>query len=304
MVVDTDIRSAIIGSGFPIAYEIAELARASGWTVLQNVRYSVPLVSDRQQVDLLLYKLVRGRRVELRAAVLDTPHAHAFYMEGRHTVPIAWDLKFAPVSADIPTRDSLASAFQNLPCYSATREAFTYRKVGQSGSEPATELLGAQDSVVGSLHHQIYPGLLYDRRGRLYMFGIFVRGKMFEVTYKSRPGVPEIEETNYVNLLAEHDPPADYANRAITNADGKPVLLSEALYWFGNRLRIDIVRGTNVDHYLGQLEQAVTNMSEDQIALLGSPWIGETAPKAEIEPPGLTPLEAVDGEYFVPRHRG
>ncbi len=296
------LRAAIAGSGLPLGYEVASLARHRGWDVLQEKRPPEDNITS-SQIDLLAYKTISGRRVELRIACVSQPGlSHAFYMQERSFVPAAWDVKFAPVISDLELRNRLPSQLQGMRLFSCPKEAFTYASFDEAGVQSSTgRLHSAHENVVLSLEDGIFPGLLHDQRCRLFLFLVVIRGELYEVSYTSPSAPPEVVETHYVQVLSERRPRTDDAQRAISNPNNHPVLLSNALHWFGPFVRVEFVASHALEGLLVEIETTLASVSEDDLAPFGRPWRSSSAPKTDGTPPNLEPIEIVDEEHYIRR---
>jgi hypothetical protein len=59
------VKRAIQGTGYPLELEIAAIARRNKWVVFHSIEYHDPETAKFRELDLMLYKNIHRRRVEL-----------------------------------------------------------------------------------------------------------------------------------------------------------------------------------------------------------------------------------------------
>lgn len=294
------VRQGIRNTGYPLELEAGAVARRLGWHVFHSVQYPDPDTGKMRELDLMVYKIVRGRRIELRISCKSSSNKQfVFFTRPRGHYPQASDLKFTPVSDNSDQRRRITRDLGVLRFFSEPREAVNYTVLmgDRLDREGKTLLHDALMSVVTSLHYRILPdSLLLDQRGTVYFFIVLLGGRMFDATYDDASGDTVVEEAEYVQWAGRFPMPSSYGALAIQNERGDAVPLENALYWFGPFVRVEFVKSSSFGAHLNHIESVFAALTDDAVQAFGREWSAANFPQIVGDPPTLAPLEAEDGE--------
>lgn len=193
------VRKAILTTGYPLELEIGSMFENLAWIPFHSVEYADPETEKPRELDLLVYKLINMRRMELRVSAKTSLNKQfVFFTRKRRSSPWLSDLKFTPV---VEHRvDSIPSPLHKLPLFSHPRECINFTVLaGEHVDREARSLLkDAMMSTINSIHHRILPyELLVDQRGTLYFFLVVLRGNMFEATFNNKTRQLSIKPCQY-----------------------------------------------------------------------------------------------------------
>lgn len=273
---------ALESTGFPLELRAAAVASRLGWAVFHSVQYYDPETRKLRELDLLLYKLIRGRRVEVRISCKSSKNKQfVFFTHDSTPYLYVGQLKITPV-ADFDLRRKLPEWLQSLPFFSHTREAVNYTvAMGDQVDRDSKVLLReALLSVVNSVHHRILPDALgIDPRGTIYFFVVLLRGRMFEAWHDNASNALALTETDYARWSGRIEIPERYNRIVVQMHDGTRVPFDDALYHFSDRIRVEFINESLLEKYLTELEEAFQHLPKEALAALGAEWTSENFPK-------------------------
>jgi len=285
------VKKAIAATGYPLELEIAAKARRLGWIPFHSVSYEDPESGKLRELDLLVYKIVRARRIELRISCKSSlDKQFVFFTRPRGHLPGACDLKFTPVVDDHERRSQIRECLASMRFFSEAREAANYTVVsGKDSPREARALLrDALLSSITSIHDRILPrGLLFDPRGTLYFFLVVARARMFESWFEEETAGMETREIDYVQWSGKYDVPTSYYGLTIPDVHGNNVPFGDVMYWFSDWIRVEILRDSYFETYLRELESHFAMLDDDTLVLFGKPWSAENFPRLVKGPPGI-----------------
>jgi hypothetical protein len=286
------VTKAIEATGFPLELETATIARRLGWHDFHSVEYEDPDTGKIRELDLLLYRLVNQRRIELRVSCKSSSNKQfVFFARNMNYIRCVGDLKITPVVDAGDEHRSIPQPLKGLPCFSAERDAVNYTVFsGERVDREAKALLrDALLSTVTSIHHRILPdSLLFDERGTVYLFVVVLRGRMFEATFNENTNKMDVAECDYARWSGRYSVPSEYFGMEIRNAIGHKVDFSDVFYWFGEHVIVDFVRDTHWPNYLTTVHECFDKLKPDEYRIFGKPWTDENFPATVGPSPRLT----------------
>lgn len=287
------VKKAILRTGFPLELEVGAMLRRAGWVAFHTVEYTHPGSEDLRELDLLAFKLVHERRVELRISCKSSVNKQFVFFTRDRTLRIkTGDLKITPVTDSRDARQRIPEVLSRLPLFSEVTEAVNYTVLsGENVDREARALLrDALMSTVCSVHHRLLPwgGLLDDERGTVYLFIVVLRGQMYEARYDETGSEMCVSECDYVRWKGRLAIPREYYKLTVSDPDGKQVPFGDVMYWFGDRICVEFVRDTALPRYLARVEEAFRVLSPEDLTLLGKPWRPENFPRTVRPSPKLS----------------
>lgn len=289
------VSKAIEATGFPLELETAAIARRHGWHDFHSVQYPDPDTQKIRELDLLMYKIINGRRIELRVSCKSSTNKQFVFFSRQDTyIHNLGDLKITPVCDNIDERRAVPDALKPLRFYAHGRRAVNYTVLaGDKLDRDAKALLrDALLSVTTSIHYRILPtSLMIDPRGTVYLFLVVLRGRMFDARYDEATNKMAVSESNYARWNEAISIPPSYRNMTVTDAEGRKVPFGNALYWFGSDLHVEVIKDDLFGTYLQEVESAFSNLEPDKYVTFGKPWTPENFPKAIGPRPSLAPPE-------------
>jgi hypothetical protein len=287
------VRQAVAKTGYPLELEIAAVARRNGWAPFHAVEYLDAETRVHRELDLLIYKQINERRIELRISCKSSVNKQFvfFNVDRRVYIPFG-DLKCTPVVADPERRDVIRDALKGLPIFNEPMLAVNYTVVAGSNPDRDSRALlhDALMSVVASAHHSPLPRqLLFDERGTVYLFIVVLKAPMFAVSVDDSTGESVVTEVSYALWQGKIPIPEHYWQMRIPNSGGREVPFSDALYWFGDRVHVEVLRDTSFEDYLHTVEAAFVALTPAQLKWFGKPWKSEHFPKIVGRAPTLRP---------------
>jgi hypothetical protein len=286
------VEKALRGSGYPLELEVAAAANRKGWVVFHACEYEDPETGKIRELDLLLYKKIHNRRIEIRISCKSSTNKQfVFFTHDRTRYIPMGELKCTPLVADVQWRRSVRKALESLPLFSHPSGAINYTVL--SGEKPdrdaRTLLREALMSVVTSTHYRLLPNeLLDDERGTAYFFTVVLRGSMFEAKYDETSKEIAVADTSYAVWSGKISIPERYWKMKVLDAKGDLVPFADAFYWFGSHLHVEFVRDTSLESYLDTIENAFRNLTPSQQRLFGKDWSDENFPKTVRPMPSLS----------------
>jgi hypothetical protein len=276
------VTRAIAGTGYPLELEIGKLARCRGWVVFHSQEYFEPIDQKTREFDLLIYKVINGRRIEIRLSCKSSRKSQFVFFTRPEYAHRIGDLKITPIPKDVETLHRLPTILENLWFYAHPRSSVNYTVV--SGEHPDREgralLRDAIMSSVNSVHDRLLPHkLLLDPRGTVYFFSVVLRGNIFEAYLSDAGQEIEVTECDYAQWHTRLRLPHSYWKCKVINAEGKKVPFGSPMYYFGDWMRVEIVSERIFGQYLDQIESTFVSLSGAQLDHFGKPWTEENFPK-------------------------
>jgi hypothetical protein len=266
----------------------------SCWHDFHSVEYIDPETDKLRELDLMLYKLINGRRLEIRVSCKSsTTKQFVFFTRDVQYFRHLSEMKTTPVCDDVNAHREIPPELASLRFFSHPRHAVNYTVLtGEKVEREARTLLrDALMSAVSSIHHRILPrDLMLDPRGCVYLFVVVLRGRVFDARFDETANKVHVEEAEYARWRGLVPIPRHYYKLTIPDAEGRPVPFANALYWFGNDVNVVFVKDTLFESYLRELESAFGKLNPDANPVFGKPWTKENFPKIVGRPPRLGPI--------------
>jgi len=276
------IKIAVSNTGYPFEQKIGIFLERKGWHVFHSINYVDPIQNKEHELDILAYKLINQRRIELRISckksinkpwVFFTEDASRYLEHGNI-------LKITPILTDINKIRRIPKILKDLEFFSHKRRAinFTAFYGKELNDQYRDSIVNGLFSTLTSVYHRIYPyDLLSDSRGTIYFFILLFDGLMFESFYDFKSNKDIIKSIDYMSwdnkLLLNQE------IKKIYNANGKLIDLSDVLYYFSDWFRVEIVKWTHFRTYLNKIEKVFGNLTLNDLKLFGNLWIPKNFPK-------------------------
>ncbi|WP_147444835.1 hypothetical protein [Corallococcus sp. CA053C] len=290
------VKKAIASSGYPLEQRVAHALQKHGWHTFHSVTYYNNALKSERELDILAYKLINERRIELRISckrsaskpwIFFTEDASRYF---KH----ASTLKTFPVS-DSPERyKALLGALKGLLFFSHGRSAINFAAFGgkDMAENARTIVRDGLMSALSSIYERLHPHrLLADERGVVVFLLTVFDGNMFESYYDPAIDEDAVKPIDYAQWDTRHE--VDIEGRTVPTPNGGTVPIGSVLYWLGNIFRIEVVRWPFFMNYIGQLESTFGKLSPDEVRLLGKPWSPANFPKTV----GPMPTFTVSNKY-------
>lgn len=282
------IEKAVQFSGYPLEQRVGNLLTQRGWHTFHSVVYSVPGSEKQRELDLMAYKIIQERRIELRIACkrsVAKPWV-MFTEDDTRYLNIPNTLKVTPVVDDSRRLFAIMNLLYNLPLFSHDRRVinFTAFSGKEFNNEARSLIRDGLYSVLTSVYYHLYPNrLLFDRRGQVTLFLTIFDGLLFDSFYDHSAEKDVVREIDYAKWQTPFS--FEYPTKTIPDADGNMIPLSVVLYYFGNWFQVEILRWTYVPKYLDILEATFENIPSKEMDLFGAPWLEENFPTSVSRPP-------------------
>jgi hypothetical protein len=289
------LKKAILQSGYPLELQAGAILEKYGWTCFHSVEYVNPETNTLRELDIFAYKIIRGRRIELRISCKTSINKQwVFFTKDTSRHLDTFILKFTPVSDDHNSQWQIPLALKNLRFFSENKESVNYTVfTGTNVDREGRSLL--RDAILSSLNsiyvYLIPDRLLFDARGTLHFFLVLYRGKMYEANLNEDKTEMNIQDCNYIQWSGRFNISDKFSDIKIPNQQGKPVNFADALYWFRDRFRVEIISDTYFESYLRQTEEVFKQLSEEELNLFGKEWNEENFPQNLSPYPKLEPKE-------------
>jgi hypothetical protein len=296
------VAKAIHFTGIPLELEVAAIARRLGWYEFHSVEYTDPETDKPRELDLMLYKVIRRRRIELRVSCKSSSTKQfVFFTRECRSLRYLTELKITPVCDNRESRHRIPPSLESLRFFSHPRETVNYTVLaGENVDREARALLrDALMSAVTSVHHRILPDhLMYDRRGTVFFFVVVLKGRIFEAKFDETDNQVRVEESQYARWRGRIPVPRSYFTLNISDAHGRPVPFDNAFYWFGQQISVEFIKDTLFESFLRELEAAFEELEPDSNPVFGEPWIPENFPSVVGPAPSLDPIQPEEARDF------
>ncbi|WP_153800807.1 hypothetical protein [Foetidibacter luteolus] len=285
-----NIKAAVKNSGYSLEQKAGHLLQKRGWIPFYSTNYIDPSFGKERELDILAYKIINQRRVELRISCKrsNTKPWILFTEDSSRYVEHSSILKITPVVSNQHQKRKILYALRPLPFFSHKRRAINYTSFTKAefNNEARSLIKDGIFSALNSIYHRIFPGqLLFDTRGTIYFFITLFEGNLFESYYDPSLDDDVVNEIDYgiydtrLTLLTER--------QTISNEHGAPVQLSDVMYWFSDWFRLEIITWKAFDNYLSTLDKTFNEISQEDITCFGKSWSEENFPKIIGEAPKI-----------------
>lgn len=128
------VLDAILKTGYPLELELASTAEKNGWVVFHGVEYDDPFSGKPRELDLLIYKQIHQRRIEIRISCKSSHNKQfVFFTEDRTRYVKVGELKRTPVTDDPAWYPRIAKLLRPLPLFSHPAGVVNYTVVAGNG---------------------------------------------------------------------------------------------------------------------------------------------------------------------------
>ena len=281
------IANAVARSGYPLEQRVGHLLELKGWHSFYSVNYTDPSSGCERELDVLAYKIIQERRIELRISCkrsLSKPWI-LFTQDAQRYVKNASVMKVSPVCSDINRYRQRLTVLKDLKFFSHSRRAINFTVFsGKELSNKARALMkdGLYSSLL-SVYHRLFPwDLLSDQRGTIYFFVTVFDGLLFESYYDVSCDADKVTQIDYGQWEKRFQ--LHRVTDEISDANGRKVPLSSVLYYFSDWFRVEIVTWNYFSEYVEHIEKTFECVTESHLELFGLPW------RSENFPPGVGPM--------------
>jgi len=277
----SNIKKAIQNSGYPLEQRVGRFLTKQGWHPFHSVNYTDPISGKERELDILAYKLINERRIELRISCKrSASKPWIFFTEDSSRYRIMTDtLKRTPVRE---SKDKeILELLGDLRFFKHERRAMNFTTLSEKdfNNEARALVKDGIYSSINSVHHRIFPReLLFDERGTIYFFITLFDGNMFESYYDEKDDDDIVNEIEYTQYQVKYPLVYD-RNQTIPDESGRLVPLGNVMYWFSEWFNVEIVKWSIFGNYLKEIENAFGKLNEDQIQTFGKSWKQENFPK-------------------------
>ncbi|WP_147439267.1 hypothetical protein [Corallococcus sp. CA049B] len=271
----SQVKKAIALSGYPLEQRVGHALQKRGWITFHSVTYYNNSLESERELDILAYKLINERRIELRISCKRSANKPwVFFTEDATKYPKHADtLKTFPVSDNRERHKSLLKALQSLLFFSHKRTAINFAAfLGKDLAENARAIVrDGLMSALSSIYAMLSPHrLLADERGTAVFLLTIFDGNMFESYYDPTADEDVVKPIDYTQWDVRHALAMD--GQLVPTPSGDTVPLGDVLYWLGSIFRIEVVRWSFFDAYVSQIESVFEKLSPTEAELLGKSW--------------------------------
>lgn len=281
------IADAVARSGYPLEQRVGHLLELKGWVPFYSITYTDPSTNSERELDILAYKIIQERRIELRISckrslskpwILFTEDAGRYLKSGS-------DLKVTPVYSEIGKYKQTLMALKDLKFFCHSRQAINFTAF--SGKELSNEARSLMKdglySPLNSIYHRLFPhNLLSDQRGTIYFFVTVFDGLLFESYYDISSNEDNITQVDYGQWKKRFQ--LHRVTDEISDSNGRKVSLSSVLYYFSDWFQVEIVTWNYFSKYIEHLKKTFESLTESQLELFGLPWREENFPRVGPRP--------------------
>lgn len=252
-------------TGYPFELEVASFLDEKGWAVFSSVEYYVPPDNQKREIDIIAYKIINNRRIELRISCKkseDKPWI--FFTTNNYYIKSGYDLKYTPASINFDKYSNIPKILEDLYFFKHDRWTVNYTAFSEKKqNESRNVITDAIMSAVTSTYQWLYPNLLNDDRGTIVFFTVLFKGSMFESYYNRSSNTHELEEIEY----AQYETIFNLAQDNEYNDEFKKLVNTVF-----NRYKVEIVKWGYLENYLNNIEKVFSNLNEDEIKNFGDGW--------------------------------
>ncbi|MEI2403511.1 hypothetical protein [Niallia taxi] len=188
------VKMFISKTGYPLEQRVGHYLQEMGWRMFHSIEYKMG--DKRRELDLLCYKIINGRRVEIRISCKKSEKPWILFTEKDHYIKYGDKLKRTPVIVNHDINRKLPLLLKDLFLFKHNRNSINFT-VMSNGKEARSLMMDGLLSPINSVFHRTYPHeLTMDSRGTIYFYLTILDGFLFESFYD-----PEMDEdvVNYIN---------------------------------------------------------------------------------------------------------
>lgn len=264
------VRDFVKKTGYPFELEVADLLEKKGWITFSSVEYFMPNTNTQRELDIVAYKIIRDRRIELRIACKRTEKPWIIFTRNHRYIKSGYELIFTPAEINFDKYSNIPNILKELNFFKYNRYAINYTAMSEKNTKEARNAItDALYSTITSCYDRIYPFLLKDNRGTIYFFTVVVDTNLFEAYYDKKDEVKEIEYSQYhLKYLFENTLSKEEVARLGLSLNE----LKEITYCIFERMKIEIVKMSYLEKYLENIEEVFLNLTDEQINNFGEGW--------------------------------
>ncbi|PWK09014.1 hypothetical protein [Tumebacillus permanentifrigoris] len=281
------VYNAIKNTGFPLEQRVGYFLQKNRWVPFYSVEYTDPSEGKQRELDILAYKIIGERRIELRISCKKSQSKPwiLFTEDSTRYIKHGSLLKITPLCKSNHEYKLIPEVLRGLPFFSHNRTAINFTAFsGKDLNDQARALIrDALYSSITSVYHRPYPHkLMFDRRGTICLFITIFDGIIFESFYNPETDDDEIVEVGYGQWDTRF--PLKSVVEEILDSERNKVSITDALYWFSDRFRVEIMTWDYFKTYINTIERVFSNLSIDELSLFGDPWKPENFPNVREAP--------------------
>ena len=286
------ILSSVQKSGYPLEQRMGYCLQKRNWIPFHSITYIDPSEEKQRELDLLAYRNIKERRIELRISCKkSTSKPWIFFTEDTSRYhEFGSILKVTPVSGDVERYREIPKVLRGLPLFKNKRRAinFTAFSGKEIDKDARTLVKDGLYSTLKSVYHRLYPSeLMFDLRGTVYLFIVILDGLMFESYYDTHLDQDIIDQIDYIQWETWF--PLKRTVRSVPDHEGNNIPIGDVLYWFSDRFRVEVITWNHFETYLDEVESAFEKLNEKDLQLFGNSWRPENFPSLVGERPSLKP---------------
>ena len=276
------VAAAIEKTGYPLEQKASHLLQERGWTPFHSRIYVEPHSGKERELDILAYKLINDRRVELRISCkrsLSKPWV-LFTEDGTRYGNTGKNITVLPLPTKKGQRFRIEEALSSLNLFSHQRSVINYTAfAGKNLGDDARAIVrDGLFSAMNSIYYNVFPhGLMSDPRDKVVFLVTLFDGELFESYFDAETGKNSLEPTAYGQWSTLFRYMTDA--KTIIDAEGYSIDLAPVMCWLGNQLTVEIVTLDFFKDYLANIEAVFSGLDADDLAFFGLPWIPENFPK-------------------------
>ena len=285
------VLQAIQKTGYPLEQRVGKCLERHGWQPHYSITYVHPTDKTQRELDIMAYKEIRDRRIELRISCKrSSSKPWVFFTDDFPLVHKSYYLKMTPVSPDRERYLKIPVVLKELPFFACSRIGINYTALfgSQQDKEARPLIRDGLYSTITSVYHSIYPfRLMFDRRGTIYFFVLVFDGPLFESYYDSQSDKDIVNEASHV--LWKIFFPLARVTEYIQDHNGYDISLGDVIFWFSENFIVEVVLWDYFEQYLQTIESTFRKLKGRDLSLFGDAWIPENFPKIVRDMPDLKP---------------
>ncbi|MBC2455649.1 hypothetical protein [Clostridium beijerinckii] len=261
------VKSFIEKTGYPFELEVASFLHEKGWIVFSSVEYFIPPNYHKREIDIIAYKIINNRRIELRISCkksVDKPWI-LFTTKNRY-IKSGYMLKFTPSSLNYPKYAMIPNILKDLYFFKYNKWTINYSVFSEKRqNENRSVITDAFMSSVTSTYQWLYPQMITDNRGTIYFYIALFKGNLFESYYNSSLKTHNLSEIQY----GQYETIFKLENYDNIHYSNDILKLKDIAF---DRFKIEVIRWEFLDNYLNNIEKVFSNLSEEDINNFGVGW--------------------------------
>lgn len=282
------IEKALEHTGYPLELETGAKLMQLGWNIFHSVEYEDPITETIRELDILCYKLINNRRVELRIACKSSTNKQfVFFTEPHHYIRFGTDIKFTPITDDLEKRHQITEILKDLPLYSTKKSIVNYTVLtgDKVDKEGRSILRTAHTELMNSIYHRLFPYELFiDKRGTIYFFIVLIRGNMFNASFNSSIKIIEVTNSEYEYWHGKFPFVKDKFINQTFEINKQKLSIFDLLYWFDQHMSVEFINENYFEKYISLIENCISNLNSEEIECFGKSWNEANFPKNLLKP--------------------